>query len=98
MRLTPAERAFLRRLREAAPQPVELARKLRAPISTLTPWYNDHGLPNGRYMLRLPKVLGVSARWLFTGEGHPYDDGGDFDAGVRWERERILRAIGNGRR
>lgn len=94
--LTGAERAFLRRLRQAAPQPAELARRLRAPLSTLTPWYNDTGLPSASYMLRLPGVLRVDARWLFTGKGHPADRGGDFEAGVRHERTRVLRAIENG--
>lgn len=35
--------------------------------STVSNWENDKTIPEGRYLLRLPDLLGVSADWLLLG-------------------------------
>lgn len=34
---------------------------------TVSDWENDKSLPEGRFLLKLPEVLGVSADWLLLG-------------------------------
>lgn len=50
----------------------ELARMLGTGQANIFQWLNGHGMPQGKHMMRLPEVLGVSAAWLLEGLGQPY--------------------------
>ena len=47
----------------------DLARTLKSSRAAVTEWIQGQQLPNGFYMILLPKALKVSANWLFTGHG-----------------------------
>lgn len=36
--------------------------------STVSNWENDKAVPDGRFLLKLPEVLNVSADWLLLGK------------------------------
>lgn len=68
-----AERGFLSRLRasleESGMSQAELAIRVGCGPSTVTEWFQRGSLPKGHIMIHLPRVLGVSASWLISGEG-----------------------------
>jgi hypothetical protein len=37
--------------------------------ATVSAWVTDAALPEGDYMVQLPKLLGCNMHWLITGEG-----------------------------
>jgi transcriptional regulator with XRE-family HTH domain len=39
--------------------------------TTVSKWERDEVVPDGRFLLKLPDVLGVSADWLFLGRVGP---------------------------
>lgn len=90
---------FARQLRKAMERnglsQNELARRLvgtRGPVnpSLVNRWLKGKGLPEGRYILQLPGILGVSADWLLFAKG---DVPGEFEQGVEAATVRVLEAV-----
>lgn len=74
-----------------------LAKKLGTTPSTVNAWISlkNQALPEGKLMIKLPKVLACSGHWLLTGEGHmDQEPGQGFRDGVRKERERVRKLLG----
>ena len=64
-----------------------LAQRLGVRVKTLRDWENDVSEPRANRLQMLAALLGVSLRWLLTGEGDdvppPGDDGGAPDPRLR---------------
>lgn len=54
-----------KRLTQAA-----FAERVGVSQSRVSDWLADKQLPDGRHMVEIPKVLGVSGHWLLLGEGN----------------------------
>lgn len=52
----------------------EVAREVGASNSVASEWFSKDSdvLPGGKFLMRLPQVLGVNGHWLITGEGSRY--------------------------
>jgi len=61
--------------------PKDLAKKLGVKLSTLRSWEDDLAEPRAHKLQHLSGILGVSMRWLLTGDGdgpsEPVDAGDD---------------------
>lgn len=72
---TPEEEAFFDRFLWATAKagigPWRLAQLLETSPGTVHPWFARRAMPGGKYMIRLPKILGVDGHWLLTGKGRP---------------------------
>lgn len=51
----------------------DLARRLGVRLTTVQSWENDRGEPRANRLQMLAGMLGVSIRWLLTGEGDGLD-------------------------
>jgi transcriptional regulator with XRE-family HTH domain len=47
----------------------QLGEAVEASRNTVGSWERDETLPDGKSMIQIPRVLGVSGHWLLTGEG-----------------------------
>lgn len=72
---TPEEEAFFDRFLRICEArgigPWRLAQLLETSPGTVHPWFARRAMPGGKYMIRLPKILGVDGHWLLTGKGRP---------------------------
>lgn len=61
----------------------QVAREIGASSSVASAWFDGSNeiLPGGKFLMRMPKVLGVNGHWLITGEGswHPIPTSGRRD-------------------
>ena len=69
--------------------------------SAVNAWFVHGKLPEGKYMLKLPGLLGVSGHWLLTGEGPMEPKPGEIDSyaeGLREAVEEVDQVLGRLRR
>tara|TARA_R110002124_G_scaffold27046_2_gene96796 strand:+ start:6309 stop:6770 length:462 start_codon:yes stop_codon:yes gene_type:complete len=75
----------------------DLAKRLGVKLATLRAWEDDHSEPRANRLSMLSGLMGVSLKWLLTGEGEgvaPPGDGGDMadDLSAILSELRDLRA------
>ncbi|MEX1139840.1 MAG: XRE family transcriptional regulator [Bacteroidota bacterium] len=71
MKQTIAQRIRQARLSKDFDQ-ARLAAKLDVATRTLQRWEKGEQVPDGNYLMRLAKIMGVSPEWLLTGSGSMY--------------------------
>lgn len=69
LELSFGERLALARKRAGFKSQGDLADRIEASRNAVGQWERDETLPDGKSMVQLPGVLGISGHWLLTGEG-----------------------------
>ena len=71
----------------------DLADTLGVSQSAVSDWARDENLPEGRFLIQMPGLFGVSGHWLLTGEDRD-TLGGPTASALREElRSRVLAAL-----
>ncbi len=70
-----------------------LARELGTSSQVVNKWVNQGVIPEGRFLVRLPALLGVSGDWLLSDKGpmHPSDP--DVEAQAFRDVAEIVRVV-----
>lgn len=69
------------------------AEKLGAGQSTVNAWLRGRSLPEGKYLVQMPRMLGVSGHWLLTGEPPETVSGQGGELAVAAVKEELRRRV-----